>query len=57
VQRHVAGIYTFEIPASLVPGGYRVEIVSRFSGGRVLLKEPRTITYPVVLTVSEAKTA
>jgi hypothetical protein len=43
-----------EIPESLVPGQqYRVEIVSRYSGSGNLLKEPRNILYPVVLTVPE----
>ncbi|GAB6392544.1 MAG: DUF4469 domain-containing protein [Treponematales bacterium] len=43
-----------EIPAALPAGGYRVEIVTRYSGSGTPLKELRTVTYQLVLTVPEA---
>jgi hypothetical protein len=39
------------IPA-LTAGAYKLEIVTQFSSGSFLLKEPRTVTLPVILTVA-----
>jgi nucleoid DNA-binding protein len=37
---------------SLTAGTYKLEIVTQFSSGSFLLKEPRTVTLPVILTVA-----
>jgi hypothetical protein len=39
------------IPAALAAGTYRLEIVTQYTTGSFILKEPRTISYPVDLTV------
>jgi hypothetical protein len=39
------------IPA-LTAGAYKLEIVTQFSSGSFLLKEPRSITFPSILTVA-----
>lgn len=39
------------VPADLVPGAYTLRIVTQYSSGSNLLKEPRTIEYYMPLTV------
>jgi hypothetical protein len=39
------------VPA-LVPGAYTLKVVTRFSNSKVLLQEPRAITYPLPLAVT-----
>ncbi len=41
------------VPADLADGNYTLRIVTQFSNSAVLLKEPRTIEYPILLTVSK----
>ncbi|MDR2053604.1 MAG: DUF4469 domain-containing protein, partial [Treponema sp.] len=41
------------IPASLTPGGWKLEIVTQYSSGSFFLKEPRVITFGPVLTVPQ----
>jgi hypothetical protein len=36
----------------LAAGTYRLEVVTQFSSGSFLLKEPRSVTLPVVLTMA-----
>jgi hypothetical protein len=36
----------------LAAGSYRLEVVTQFSSGSFVLKDPRTVTLPVVLTVA-----
>ena len=40
------------VPATLEPGAYTLRIVTQFTGGSNLLKEPRTLEYEMPLTVS-----
>jgi hypothetical protein len=43
---------TPRVPADIEPGEYGLEIVTRYSGGQYVLKEPRTIVYKSKLTIS-----
>ena len=40
------------VPATITPGSYTLRIVTQFTGGSNLLKEPRTLEYEMPLTVS-----
>jgi hypothetical protein len=43
---------TPKVPADIEPGEYGLEIVTRFSSGKQMLKEPRTIIYDSKLSIS-----
>jgi hypothetical protein len=55
ITEHLAVNRTSELVGVIPPltaGTYRLEVVTQFSSGSFVLKDPRTITVPVVLTVA-----
>ncbi|MDR2388386.1 MAG: DUF4469 domain-containing protein [Tannerellaceae bacterium] len=51
-----AGKLVFLLPTNIEKGPYQLYVVTRFSNGTTLLRDPRTITYAETVTIADSNT-